>query len=304
MASSHHCISLTTPSYANLSLSIFLLVGIVVSYLPQHYRIIRRRSSEGLSPYFVLLGTTSGTSAFANILLLPASRADLQCCKVVSPFQCFSALLGIAQVGTQWTCFSIILLLFLIFFPRNTPLSAPKSIKSQYTYQTAIGVALACFLHAAVTFVVSVILLFTHPSVVPALANFYGVVATLLACIQYFPQLYTTWRLRAVESLSIPMMCLQTPGSFLWATSLALRLGAEGWSAWGVYLVTGCLQGGLLVMAIYFELFANRPRDFAPGTAIHREDHAETDDEGSHVVEGNGEGHRVHERTPLLRNAS
>ena len=53
-------------------------------------------------------------------------------------------------------------------------------------------------------------------------------------------------------------MCIQTPGSFVWAASLAGRLGKGAWSAWGVYLVTGCLQGTLLVMAIVFELRARK----------------------------------------------
>lgn len=64
--------------------------------------------------------------------------------------------------------------------------------------------------------------------------------------------------LKRVGSLSIPMMVIQTPGSFVWAASLAARLGSEGWSAWGVYLVTGCLQGTLLVMGIYFEVMHRR----------------------------------------------
>lgn len=49
-------------------------------------------------------------------------------------------------------------------------------------------------------------------------------------------------------------MCIQTPGSFVWVGSLAGRLGVAGWSTWGIYLVTGVLQGGLLVMAIWFEI--------------------------------------------------
>jgi hypothetical protein len=53
-------------------------------------------------------------------------------------------------------------------------------------------------------------------------------------------------------------MCIQTPGSFIWSASLAARLGSSGWSAWGVYLVTGCLQGTLLVMGSYFEIVHRR----------------------------------------------
>lgn len=74
-------------------------------------------------------------------------------------------------------------------------------------------------------------------------------------------------------------MCIQTPGSFVFAASLALRLGKSGWSAWGVYIVTGLLQGCLLFMGIKFEL-----RDRAKRKAD--------------VQEGQGE----HERTALLSN--
>jgi hypothetical protein len=91
----------------NVPVTRFILVGILISYLPQHIRIISRRSSYGLSPWFVLLGTTSGTCAFANILVLPKSRLDIGCCRQVDEFACVAGLLGIAQVGVQWSCFTI-----------------------------------------------------------------------------------------------------------------------------------------------------------------------------------------------------
>lgn len=84
-----------------------ILVGMLISYLPQHYRIIARGTSEGISPYFVLLGTTSATSGFANILTVPPSRDAISCCKELDTFQCAAGLLGVAQLGTQWLCFCL-----------------------------------------------------------------------------------------------------------------------------------------------------------------------------------------------------
>lgn len=105
------------------------------------------------------------------------------------------------------------------------------------------------------TVIISIAFALRQPSALPAWANFLGILAAILASIQYFPQIYTTFRLRCVGSLSIPMMCIQTPGSLVWAASLAAREGAKGWSIWGVLVVTACLQGTLLAMAIYFEYF-------------------------------------------------
>ena len=64
------------------------------------------------------------------------------------------------------------------------------------------------------------------------------------------------------------MMLIQTPGSFVWSGSLAARLGVEGWSTWGVFLVTGCLQGCLLVMGICFEIKARRERQRMEGESV------------------------------------
>jgi hypothetical protein len=83
-----------------------ILVGLLISYLPQHYRIISRGTSEGISPYFVLLGTTSATAGFANILTVAPSRNAIGCCKELETFECAAGLLGVAQLGTQWMCFT------------------------------------------------------------------------------------------------------------------------------------------------------------------------------------------------------
>lgn len=83
-----------------------ILAGILLSYLPQHHRIISRRTPEGISAGFILLGATSSTCALGNILLLPGSRADVGCCRALSRFECLAGLLGIAQIGVQWSCFA------------------------------------------------------------------------------------------------------------------------------------------------------------------------------------------------------
>ncbi|KAL8905731.1 MAG: hypothetical protein Q9207_002445 [Kuettlingeria erythrocarpa] len=228
----NHCQSLESPNRWNFALSLyglcFILVGILVSYLPQHYRIVARRSSEGISPYFVLLGTTSGTFAFANILTLPESRADLACCSEI----------------------------------------------------TLVVVAI-CLGHLFVTVIIHLVVVYRSPQSLRTCAQFFGIAGTLLAAIQFLPQIYTTWKLQAVGSLSIPMMCIQTPGSFVWVGSLAGRLGLAGWSTWGIYLMTGLLQGGLLIMAICFEIRDRRDQrksTILKGAAI---DGQEEDNDGA-----------------------
>jgi hypothetical protein len=147
------------------------------------------------------------------------------------------------------------MLLFLIFFPRG---SSPDVEEGQDTdmptWKEAVlvlGVSLAFFV---VAFIGSVVFVYALPSHVRGWANFLGLLATVLAAIQYIPQIFMTWRLQETGSLSIPMMCIQTPGSFVFAASLYARLGPGGWSAWGLFIFTGILQGFLLVMGLSFVL--------------------------------------------------
>lgn len=185
------------------------------------------------------------------------------------------------------------LLLFLLFFPRKTPSKTLNSLSSSSppTYRTALLVTTICVIHAVFIFVISTVILFRVPNHLQAWANSLGVVATVLAGVQYFPQLLTTWRLQAVESLSIPSMCIQTPGSFVFAGSLAVRLGPSGWSSWGIYLVTGFLQGALLAMGITFELRERRRRKEGNGTTGHGHEEqnglVEDDDNDTTTLLGN-----------------
>jgi PQ loop repeat len=84
-------------------LAVFLLVGIVVSYLPQIVRIIVKKSSLGFSPWFLLLGATSSASSFLNVVALQWGL--VRCCSMVSTSICAESMLGIAQVALQWLCF-------------------------------------------------------------------------------------------------------------------------------------------------------------------------------------------------------
>ncbi|KAK2738023.1 hypothetical protein FQN57_007289 [Myotisia sp. PD_48] len=252
------CEKLASPNIVNFIFSILILFGILFSYLPQLIRIISRRSSFGISPYFVLLGVTSGVSSFANILVLPKSARDIACCHEISGVACFAGLLGIFQVGVQTSCFAAVLVLFVAYFPRDSPgipLALPEtsSRKKSHSFRTAIAVAVICVVYTIFVATLASVVILEYPSSRQLWANILGIMSTILSSIQYFPQIYTTFRLRSVGSLSIVTMLIQTPGSLIWAASLAGRLGIEGWSTWGVFVVTAMLQGTLLIMCIYFE---------------------------------------------------
>lgn len=67
-------------------------------------------------------------------------------------------------------------------------------------------------------------------------------------------------------------MLMQTPGSFIFCYTLALSPGINA-STWLTYLVTGCLQGVLLIICIYYQYVAEKRSEY---TIIREESADET----------------------------
>ncbi|GAA6025893.1 hypothetical protein JCM11491_001727 [Sporobolomyces phaffii] len=339
-------------------LSVCIVVGLVVSYIPQHYRIIRHRNSDGFSPLFLFLGATSSASSLGNIVTL--QWGQVACCKYLTSGQCFESVLGIVQIFTQWFCFNLIFILYLLYYPlhakyvRSVPISEsalpsshrspkpfydsivptfmrtstppnlirtsrdraqrPSSLSVPFhgtsgdgsdsdsavsddgsstssfdprnvllpgqvrqgliilspSYRHSLSYFFLVLLHLLLTFLTTSILLVTlpgaprddsptppgreHPSerAVRVWATTLGLLSVALGCAQYAPQLIHTAKKKLVGSLSIPMMLLQTPGSFVFVYTLAIRPGVD-FTGWAPYFVTGILQGTLLILCLIFK---------------------------------------------------
>jgi len=156
------------------------------------------------------------------------------------------------------------MILFLAFFPRQSDVEQqqihgndvpiPKKRDAVIVGTTTLLALLFCGIG-------SLVFIFAIPQQLLAWANFLGIAASAMACVQYFPQIYTTWQLQRMLSLSVVTMLIQVPGAFLFAFSLFLRVGWQGWSSWLVYCVTGVCQGCLLGMAISFWVRDKRRQD-------------------------------------------
>ena len=96
-------------------LSSVVSVGIIASYIPQIVRIVSARSSVGLSPWFLFLGTLSSWATMLNVLVL--QWPVLSC-----TFRHWSLLameywMGVIQTGVQQLMFTILFACFLRYYP-------------------------------------------------------------------------------------------------------------------------------------------------------------------------------------------
>lgn len=246
-----------------------LCVGIVFSYLPQLMRIYQLKSSEGFSPWFLLLGGTSSASAMLNMIVM--QWGVIKCCHYLTAGQCIESVAGIFQIALQWFLFVMVLVLYLMYFPPHLKFTEvevdlhdsrpPQRIKTPVTsneWRLSVIVSWVVVIHVSLIAFVSFLLVETaspdeirHARRISVWATFLGVSAALLSAMQYLPQLLYTWRLKLVGALSIRTMAIQSPGSIIMVVSIAIRPGTN-WTTWIPYAVAGSLQGVLLVMCCFW----------------------------------------------------
>ena len=118
-------------SVAPLILSILMCVGIFLSYLPQHLKIIQRKSSDGLSAWYQLLGALSMLCILENALM--TSFRNINQCSTVSALECSTNVMVLLQVIVQSFCFMFMVSLFIWYFPLHRRYIPSASIRSRYS---------------------------------------------------------------------------------------------------------------------------------------------------------------------------
>lgn len=171
------------------------------------------------------------------------------------------------------------------------------------------------------------------PPVLYSWARFLGLSAAACATVQYMPQLIHTYRTKLVGALSIPMMCIQSPGGILMVLSIALRPGTN-WTSklsapssyvfsyprsigWITFAVAAVLQGTLLIMCIIWKYRQQRlgiddfgvPLDRASEPNLQVEVTVAVDSDDVHPSQGASRSGAEpvgdsNERTPLLGSQS
>lgn len=174
------------------ALNSFLILGLLVSYYPQILRIHTSKSSIGISPQFLLLGFLGSICNLSNITIL--SIETLERCSQISLLLCIQRTFGVSLIAVQTVLFSSV---------TGLSLYHSKSTK------TAISLFIFTTLSSLI---VSTVILINNPSVSLIYASMFGVVALGAGCLQYIPQVWTTWKKRDFGALSIATLLMQCPG--------------------------------------------------------------------------------------------
>ena len=97
---------------AEFILSWGLIIGSLVSYIPQYYKIYKTKSTLGISEYMLISGVMS---SYFNVLgSVQENYSTVMDCD--KGWDCYHIYLPIIQLGSSYMCFLLFYSYFLIFF--------------------------------------------------------------------------------------------------------------------------------------------------------------------------------------------
>lgn len=234
----------------SIALGVVLILGSILSTVPQHLKIWKNKSSIGLSFLWLFLGNINQFSAVLNAMVLKFPQE--QACDVLGLGRCLPSLLSLIQLFGLWA-FTFPLYIWYLKFsnPKTTP-------KQEWFWSRALfGFLLVLF--TVLSGVAAILIIFVgecaHGTV--AYGSALGILSTILTFIQWSPQIYNTYKRKSVGSFSILMLCIQCPGSMLIVYFL-IFVSKEQVSTWLSFVSSLVQQLVLLVLLAYYHMKAQR----------------------------------------------
>lgn len=267
----------------NLLLTIFFTLGLLVIYMPQYWKMFRMKSSYGFHQLFMFLGHTASFLSCLNSLIYYINNW-WNCHGSLGYTESF---FGFGLIVFQWILFWVFYVMYILYHPQDRPdviVSGEKCGCGGIFQTRKMATAFFIVSHLIMVFGLAMTLGLLgsagwHESQTNGGLMIWSGVLELTILVMflahYLPQIYETYRLKKVGSLSLVTLGMMCPGTFFWTAYLALQpnlvnngeddahqvetgLMKSQVMVWLPYLIVGIMQFVLLVIGIYYERYQKK----------------------------------------------
>ena len=236
-----------------------IFLGTGLSMVPQLVRLVRMRTSYGISPLFVTITHLGQFTTVLNIFAL--HNADFYGVTQITPARTLPRLLSFCSCFILWFTYLPVCVLMSVFLDKEEREKRKHDqIKKEHvTYRLGTlfitGSEIILFLPYMI---IGCLHGFGSPQVL-YYGKIVGIFSSVLSVCQYAPQFYTTCKLKDNGSFSIVTLAIQAPGGT--TNAIFMMLGnKEHWTTWLAMLTSALQQFGLLALCIFYKCRAMRRR--------------------------------------------
>ena len=230
-----------------------IMCGTVISLIPQLFRIVKLRSSHGISPFFVIVTTMRQLLGVLNVFCLHS--ADFFGMLQISPSRTIPRELTFGNLFLLWILYLPVVSLVFIFFDVKVRANRnADDIKREWK----LSVFISCSV-VVITFLIFIPMMILvgiyGPASAPVLSygRVVGTISALVTVCQYLPQIITTCRIKDNGSFSLVTLCIQAPGGTLNAIFMIFG-NDEDWTTWLSTFSSAVQQWILLSIIVYYKI--------------------------------------------------
>ncbi|OHT11072.1 PQ loop repeat family protein [Tritrichomonas foetus] len=251
------CYHIVEPLWIATGACIF--VGTAISVVPQLIRIVRLRSSYGISSFFVLVTSMSQFFVVLNVFCLHA--ADFTGMMQISLTRTLPRQLTFGNLFILWIFYLPIAVMIFVFFDwKERPKRTLEGIQREWKLTIILSSIL--FAVSLTTFATFIILGFRFgfaSSHVIRYGKVIGTISTFITVCQYLPQFITTCKLKDNGSLSLITLAIQAPGGTM--NAIFMMVGNnDDWTTYLSTLSSAIQQWLLLILCAYYKLRQRRQK--------------------------------------------
>ena len=173
-----------------------IFVGTIIGLIPQIFRIIKLRSSHGISPLSVFVTNINQLFVVLNIFCLHS--ADFYGMLQISPLRTIPRQLTFANVFILWFAYLPIVFLIFIFYDKSEKLNRTStSITKEWHITKILSVLLVVF--SMILYLIFLFLYLITGSTSHEILSYgklLGTFSTIVTVCQYIPQFITTCKLK------------------------------------------------------------------------------------------------------------
>mmetsp|Transcript_40091 Transcript_40091/g.98387 ORF Transcript_40091/g.98387 Transcript_40091/m.98387 type:complete len:249 (+) Transcript_40091:66-812(+) len=220
-------------------------------------KIVMKRSALGVSSLNRLVTVLLNVFGLFAAVSSADTYSALRCCAVEGVGDCSSHTLVMWQLVVNVLATAVILLLVLAFFDTPREMTRAAALRQRRWAWLHGFVALA--FSTAALLVTSLLLRRYRPTSLPVViwSNTAGVLGAICVCFANLPQIYTTWCLKAVGSVSIVTAFINVPGGIA-VLAFQITQTPSDYGVWVPQLIAVLLATVLLVELIYYAIQERR----------------------------------------------
>ena len=244
--------SLDTKNILEIIMVWGLIIGTLISYVPQYYRIYKIKNTKGINEIMLICGMFS---SYTNVIgSIQENFKNLINCK---GYDCYDTYIPIVQLFSPFLCAVIFYMFFLFYF--NYKDKNNSSINHLYLNHTRKKEIYNVKLRAKIS-LITTILLFVYLVLLSVyFDNYYidnsgkvlNVISTILSLIMWLPQIYTTYKLKNNHSLSLIALSIHAFGCLCTVIYQSVFLKQPLWVIL-CYIVGFISETSIVIMCLYY----------------------------------------------------